>query len=126
MTVEEKIEIIKSNKRFIVGALNVYLDSVYNLTDDFFDEDMKLKLFLSEDNKTEQYLLELREKAEYYEKIRAKLLSDDFNLSLAEINYINLTLLYSAISMEKEVKKIQNSISVAKNIYNNLLSGEEN
>ena len=126
MTVEEKIEIIKSNKRFIVGALNVYLDSVYNLTDDFFDENMKLKPFLSEDNKTEQYLLELREKAEYYEKIRAKLLSDDFNLSLAEINYINLTLLYSAISMEKEVKKIQNSISVAKNIYNNLLSGEEN
>ena len=54
MTVEEKIEIIKSNKRFIVGALNVYLDSVYNLTDDFFDEDMKLKPFLSEDNKTEQ------------------------------------------------------------------------
>lgn len=126
MTVEEKIEIIKSNKKFIVGALNVYLDSVYNLTDDFFDKDMKLKPFLSEDNKTEQYLLELREKAEYYEKIRAKLLSNDFNLSLAEINYINLTLLYSAISMEKEVKKIQNSISVAKNIYNNLLSGEEN
>ena len=126
MTVEEKIEIIKSNKRFIVGALNVYLDSIYNLTDDFFDENMKLKSFLSEDNKTEQYLLELREKATYYEKIRAKLLSDDFNLSLAEINYINLTLLYSAISMEREVKKIQNSISVAKNIYNNLLSGEEN
>lgn len=126
MTVEEKIEIIKSNKRFIVGALNVYLDSIYNLTDDFFDENMKLKSFLPEDDKTQQYLLELREKAEYYEKVRAKLLSDDFNLTLVEINYINLTLLYSAISMEKEVKKIQNSISTAKNIYNNLLSGEEN
>nr|DAD58778.1 MAG TPA: hypothetical protein [Caudoviricetes sp.] len=37
MSIETKIEKIKAEKESAIEALNLYLDSIYNMTDRFFD-----------------------------------------------------------------------------------------
>ena len=83
----EKINLIRDNRDADIAALNVYLDKIYKLTDDYF-EDGKLKEGLSSDAKLEKFILELRDDANKFESVRRKLINNDFNLSLEEVNYI--------------------------------------
>lgn len=88
MSIETKIEKIKAEKESAIDALTLYLDSIYNMTDRFFDIKIKedgstervLKEGLEPDMKIEKFIMELNNDASEYEKIRGKLKNDDFNL----------------------------------------------
>lgn len=110
-----KIYLIRDNKDAAIAALNSYLDRIYNLTDDYF-EDGKLKEGLTPDEKIEKFVLELREDASKYEKVRRKLIDNDFNLSLVEINYIALAFVYIVQRWKNEQKMILNAINQTQDI----------
>lgn len=101
----EKINLIRDNRDAAIAALNVYLDKIYKLTDDYF-EDGKLKEGLSSDAKLEKFILELRDDATKFESVRRKLIDNDFNLSLEEVSYIALGFVYIAESWRSQIKKL--------------------
>lgn len=121
MTIEEKIQIIKNYKSSAVAALNSYLDRIYNLTDKYFNEDNTLKEGLTEDTKLETFLLELKKDASNYEEVRRKLIDDNFDLSLKEINFIALSFVYVQTSWEKQVENLNRSIKDIKQIISQLM-----
>ena len=110
-----KIYLIRDNKDAAIAALNSYLDRIYSLTDAYF-EDGKLKEGLTPDEKIEKFVLELREDASKYEKVRRKLIDNDFNLSLVEINYIALAFVYIVQRWKNEQKMILNAINQTQDI----------
>lgn len=121
MTIEEKIQIIKNYKSSAVAALNSYLDRIYDLTDKYFNEDNTLKEGLTEDTKLETFLLELKKDASNYEEVRRKLIDDNFDLSLKEINFIALSFVYVHTSWEKQVENLNRSIKDIKQIISQLM-----
>lgn len=111
---EEKIKCIQENKDSAIAALNTYLDSIYNLTDKYFNREIvdgktvsTLKEGLTPDEKAEKYILELENDAKEYESVRAKISSDDFNLSLAEIARVGLAYVYVGLLFEKQLVAIK-------------------
>lgn len=124
MTVEEKIQIIKDNKTVIIAALNSYLDRIYDLTDKYFDKNDKLKEGLTKDIELETFLLELKGDANNYEGIRKKIIEDNFNLSLKEINFIALSLVYVQVSWEKQVENLNTAIKDTEQIVLQLMKKE--
>lgn len=121
MAIEEKIQIIKNYKSSAVAALNSYLDRIYDLTDKYFNEDNTLKEGLTEDTKLETFLLELKKDASNYEEVRRKLIDDNFDLSLKEINFIALSFVYVQTSWEKQVENLNRSIKDIKQIISQLM-----
>lgn len=116
-----KIYLIRDNRDAAVAALNNYLDRIYKLTEDYF-EDGKLKEGLTPDEKIEKFVLELRHDAEKYENVRRKLINNDFNLSLVEINHIALAFVYMVERWKNEVKLLSNTITQANDIIKVLMS----
>lgn len=101
----EKINLIRDNREAAIAALNVYLDKIYNLTDDYF-ENGKLKEGLTPDAKLEKFILEIRDNADKFEAVRRKLINNDFNLSLEEVNYVALGFVYMAESWQSQIKNL--------------------
>lgn len=117
----EKINLIRDNRDAAIAALNVYLDKIYKLTDDYF-EDGKLKEGLSSDAKLEKFILELRDDATKFESVRRKLIDNDFNLSLEEVNYIALGFVYMAESWRSQIKKLTLAVEQAQAITKVLIA----
>lgn len=117
----EKINLIRDNRDAAIAALNVYLDKIYKLTDDYF-EDGKLKEGLSSDAKLEKFILELRDDATKFESVRRKLIDNDFNLSLEEVNYIALGFVYMAESWRSQIKKLTLAVEQAQAITKVLMA----
>ena len=117
----EKINLIRDNRDAAIAALNVYLDKIYKLTDDYF-EDGKLKEGLSSDAKLEKFILELRDDAIKFESVRRKLIDNDFNLSLEEVNYIALGFVYMAESWRSQIKKLTRAVEQAQAITKVLMA----
>lgn len=106
MDLKEKRELIKKHKDIAVAALNAILDQTYNLTDTYFDENNNLKEELTKNEKLENLIKSLRQDTMKYEKVRRKLLDDDFNLSLYEINLVGLSLMYASIRVSKYIEML--------------------
>ena len=121
MTIEEKIQIIKEYKTSALAALNSYLDRIYDLTDKYFNEDGTLKEGLTRDEKLETFLLELKADAKKYEDVRKKIIDEDFNLSLKEINLIALSFVYVQTSCEKMINNLNAAIENTKLIISQLM-----
>ena len=117
----EKINLIRDNRDAAIAALNVYLDKIYKLTDDYF-EDGKLKEGLSSDAKLEKFILELRDDATKFESVRRKLIDNDFNLSLEEVNYIALGFVYMAESWQSQIKNLTLAVEHARTITKTLMA----
>ena len=117
----EKINLIRDNRDAAIAALNVYLDKIYKLTDDYF-EDGKLKEGLSSDAKLEKFILEIRDDATKFESVRRKLIDNDFNLSLEEVNYIALGFVYMAESWRSQIKKLTLAVEQAQAIIKVLMA----
>ena len=117
----EKINLIRDNRDAAIAALNVYLDNIYKLTDDYF-EDGKLKEGLSSDAKLEKFILELRDDATKFESVRKKLIDDDFNLSLEEVNYVALGFVYMAESWQSQIKNLTFAVEQARTITKTLMA----
>lgn len=135
MSIETKIEKIKAEKESAIEALNLYLDSIYNMTDKFFDNQIQevdgekkvvrvLKEGLEPDEKIEGFVKELNSDASAYEKVRGKLLSDDFNLSLTEIARIGLAFTFAGIVIQKRVEESQKALAQIKATIDVLMEGE--
>ena len=135
MSIETKIEKIKAEKESAIEALNLYLDSIYNMTDKFFDNQIQevdgekkvvrvLKEGLEPDEKIEGFVKELNSDASAYENVRGKLLSDDFNLSLTEIARIGLAFTFAGIVIQKRVEESQKAFAQIKTTIEVLMEGE--
>lgn len=121
MTIEEKIQVVKEYKTTTLAALNSYLDRIYDLTDKYFNEDETLKEGLTRDEKLETFLLELKADAKKYEDVRKKIIDEDFNLSLKEINLIALSFVYVQTSWEKMNNNLNKAIQDTKLIISQLM-----
>lgn len=117
----EKINLIRDNRDAAIAALNIYLDKIYKLTDDYF-EDGKLKEGLSSDAKLEKFILELRDDATKFESVRKKLIDNDFNLSMEEINYVALGFVYMAESWQSQIKNLTLAVEQARTITKTLMA----
>ena len=117
----EKINLIRDNRDAAIAALNVYLDKIYKLTEDYF-EDGKLKEGLSSDAKLEKFILELRDDATKFESVRRKLIDNDFNLSLEEVNYVALGFVYMAKSWQSQIKNLTLAVEQARTITKTLMA----
>lgn len=118
---EEKIQIIKENRDAAVAALNSYLDRIYNLTNQYFTEDNQLKEGLTKDEKLEKFLMELRNDASKYESVRRKLLDENYDLSLKEINYVALAFTYVSATWQTMIKNLTKAIEETKLIVSKLM-----
>ena len=118
---EEKIQLIKENKDAAVAALNSYLDKIYNLTDQYFTEDNQLKEGLTKDEKLEKFLIELKNDASKYESVRRKLIDENYNLSLKEINYVALAFTYVSATWQTMIKNLTKAIEETKLIVSKLM-----
>lgn len=121
MTIEGKIQVVKEYKTTALAALNSYLDRIYDLTDKYFNEDGTLKEGLTRDEKLETFLLELKADAKKYEDVRKKIIDEDFNLSLKEINLIALSFVYVQTSWEKIINNLNAAIENTKLIISQLM-----
>ena len=117
----EKINLIRDNRDAAIAALNVYLDKIYKLKNDYF-EDGKLKEGLSSDAKLEKFILELRDDATKFESVRRKLIDNDFNLSLEEVNYVALGFVYMAESWQSQIKNLTLAVEQARTITKTLMA----
>lgn len=118
---EEKIQLIKENKDAAVAALNSYLDKIYDLTDKYFTEDNQLKEGLTKDEKLEKFLIELKNDASKYESVRRKLLDENYDLSLKEINYVALAFTYVSATWQTMIKNLTKAIEETKPIVSKLM-----
>lgn len=117
----EKINLIKDNREAAIAALNVYLDKIYKLTDDYF-ENGKLKEGLTPDTKLEKFILELRNGADRFEAVRRKLINNDFNLSLEEVNYVALSFVHVVESWQFQIKNLTLAKEQAQEIIKTLMA----
>lgn len=120
----EKINLIRDNRDATVAALNVYLDKIYNLTDSYFDNGV-LKKELTPDEKLQNFLLELRDDAQKFEAVRKKIIDNDFNLSLKEINYVALAFTFLSESWQNQIKNLTTAREQAQQIIK-ILMGKSN
>ena len=118
---EEKIQLIKENKDAAVAALNSYLDKIYTLTDQYFTEDNQLKEGLTKDEKLEKFLIELKNDASKYESVRRKLIDENYDLSLKEINYVALAFTYVSTTWQTMIKNLTKAIEETKPIVSKLI-----
>lgn len=118
---EEKIQLIKENKDAAVAAINSYLDRIYNLTNQYFTEDNQLKEGLTKDEKLEKFLIELKNDASKYESVRRKLIDENYDLSLKEINYVALAFTYVSATWQTMIKNLTKAIEETKPIVSKLM-----
>lgn len=118
---EEKIQLIKENKDAAIAALNSYLDKIYNLTNQYFTEDNQLKEGLTKDEKLEKFLIELKNDASKYESVRRKLIDENYDLSLKEINYVALAFTYVSATWQTMIKNLTKAIEETKPIVSKLM-----
>lgn len=118
---EEKIQLIKENKDAAIAALNSYLDKIYNLTDQYFTKDNQLKEGLTKDEKLEKFLIELKNDASKYESVRLKLIDENYDLSLKEINYVALAFTYVSATWQTMIKNLTKAIEETKPIVSKLM-----
>ena len=124
MTLEEKREIIIKNKDPALAALESVSDRIYDLTDDLLNEQGKLMTAKIGNYKVEQFATELRNDAEKYEKVRAKLLNSDFNLSISEINYVALAFYFCSEKLHAQIADMEKAASLAEDLREKLMSKE--
>lgn len=107
MDLQEKRKVIEENHEAFFAALNSYLDRVYDLTDKYFEEDgSTLKKGLSKDDKLKGFITSTRKDAIKFEKVRKKIHDKDFELSLSEINYAGLALVFVIQSWSNQIENL--------------------
>lgn len=120
-----KIELIKQYKETAIAALNSYLDSMYNLTDKYFDKEGKMIPLPERNEKLESFINEIRIDTQKYESVRRKLIDENFDLSLYEINLVALSFLFTTETMKKQVNNLTQTIEVLSDLAAALMKKKE-
>lgn len=125
MTLEEKREIIIKNKDPALAALESVTDRIYDLTDELLNDKGRIMTAKIGNYKAEEFIKELRQDAERYEKVRQKLLFGDLNLSLAEINQVALAFYFCILNLTDQINSMQKAKEMSVEIVQNLMSPED-
>ena len=120
-----KIELIKQYKETAIAALNNYLDSMYNLTDKYFDKEGKMLPLPERNEKLESFINEVRTDTQKYESVRRKLIDENFDLSLYEINLVALSFLFTTEIMKQQVKNLTQTIEALSDLAAALMKKKE-
>lgn len=120
-----KIELIKQYKETAIAALNNYLDSMYNLTDKYFDKEGKMLTLPERNEKLESFINEIRIDTQKYESVRRKLIDENFDLSLYEINLVALSFLFTTEIMKQQVKNLTQTIEALSDLAAALMKKEK-
>lgn len=127
MTFNEKVNTIKKWKDPIVTALNMVLDSYYelivNYTKGADHSSAELNKNLPED--LAPLIKDIKSDIDKYNEIRRKLLADDFSVTPLEVGYINNALLFAIVRFDKIIDYTTNARDVTKTI-SVVLTSEEN
>ena len=121
-----KIELIEQYREPAIAALNSYLDSMYDLTDKYFDEKGNMLPLPEENEKLKNFILEVKSDTQKYENVRRKLINKDLSLSLYEINLVALSFTFTVETMKKQVKNLTDTIKVLSDLVAALMAKEEN
>lgn len=122
MTLEEKREIVVKNKDPALAALEAVSDRIYDLTDPLLNDKGNIMTAKIGNYDAQQFVKTLRDDSSKYESIRGKLLSGDFNLSLAEINYVALAFHFCAENMRGQINSLNKAIEFSEAIVKDLMS----
>ena len=127
MTFNEKVNTIKKWKDPIVTALNMVLDSYYelivNYTKGADHSSVELNKNLPED--LAPLIKDIKSDIDKYNEIRRKLLADDFSVTPLEVGYINNALLFAIVRFDKIIDYTTNARDITKTI-SVVLTSEEN
>ena len=99
---------------------------MYNLTDKYFDKEGKMLPLPEKDEKVENFIKEVRTDTQKYESVRRKLIDENFDLSLYEINLVALSLLFTTETMKKQVNNLTQTIEALSDLVAALMAKEEN
>lgn len=122
LTNEQKVEYVKGNKQALVAAFNSYLDFIYDLHDQYFDENNNLKEGLKHDEKLEGYIKSSYNESKMFEDVRRKLNEGDFNLSNVDFSYMGLALLQSKMRMDNQIKELSKSSEIMSQMIEKLMN----
>ena len=125
MTLEEKREIIIKNKDPALAALESVSDRIYDLTDPLLNDKGNIMTAKIGNSDAQQFVKQLRDDSNKYEKVRQKLLSGDFNLSLTEINYVALAFHFCSERMRGEIISLEKAIELSEGIVKDLISTDK-
>ena len=82
-----KIDLIKEHKEDSLAGLNALLDRLYSLKEfENEHEEIKEELKSKGDDAWRNYVLNMTKDIVKYEKLRRKIINDDFNFTTVEIN----------------------------------------
>lgn len=123
---KNKLSLIKEHKSDAIAALNAYLDKIYYLTDTFLDENGNLLEGLTYDEKPVNFVKSLTKDTQEYEKVRKKLIEDNFDLTLYEINLVGLSFYYLNQSWQKQIKQLLAAVEESNKIVEVLLKPQSN
>lgn len=123
---ENKLSLIKEHKSDAIAALDGYLDKIYYLTDTFLDENGNLLEGLTYDEKPVNFVKSLTKDTQEYEKVRKKLIEDNFDLTLYEINLVGLSFYYLNQSWQKQIKQLLAAVEESNKIVEVLLKPQSN
>lgn len=126
MTLEQKIELIKKNKDQAVTAVTTYLDSIYNVKEQFLTEDGNLKEGLPRDEKAEEFIKSIQKDAVDYENIRRKLIDRDFNLSLLETTRVALAFTFMSVQSTRVIDNMVAMKKICDELVEQLMQETEN
>lgn len=117
-----KNELIKEYQNVIVTAFNSYLDTVYEISDNYFDPDTKeLKENYTKNKKLENFLKEVQKQAERYEEVRKKVLNSE-DLTLLEVNECVGVILYIIETWNQQIKELEKSKAALEKLAQTLTS----
>ncbi len=113
---------MKTHKEDSIAALNKYLDCLYNTTNKFLTDKGELDETLFESEKIASFIKELIEDEKKYESVRRKIMDNDFNLSLTEINLVVLSFVFVDIRIKNYIKQFEKARDSIFSIVNPLIS----
>lgn len=126
MTFTDKVNTIKKFKEPIITALNMVLDSYYELIVSYTKgadySSVELKDNLPED--LAPLIKDIKTDIDKYNDVKRKLLADDFSVTPLEVGYINNALIFSIIRFDKIIEYTEQAREAAKTISVVLTSDE--
>lgn len=115
--INTKIELIKENSEAALVALDSQIETTKKL--------IKNKTLLEADDSYNEVEKSLREDLVNEENVRDKIVKNDFNLSLFEINIVALAFFYQEKVFEKQKRTLETLISKTNTLFQQLTEKEE-
>lgn len=120
LSLSEKNETIFNNKDIIVASIKLYLDKLYELTENSFDENGNLNPGLTPDEGFENFVKSLKDDQAKYEEVLKRVKADE-SLSTSEADLVGLALFYTSARAKQNIQALEQTRSTVQNLYNKLL-----